>query len=103
MPRPPMKARTALYRLFSVNDVLLYVGISWRPEVRFADHARYKKWWPEVTNHQIEWFENRLRAEHAERHAIKTECPLHNNVFTPRHQPWRGGSTPARRRASTTG
>lgn len=77
--------RTALYRLYDADDRLLYVGISKRPAVRWAEHAIDKAdlWWADVVRKTVEWFETREEAETAEVRAIRTEKPEHNKAHNP--------------------
>lgn len=83
---------TTLYRLYGANDVLLYVGTSIDPQDRWEQHARGKLWWSSVTRASVEWHPNRAAALAAERAAIKTEKPLHNDKATPDESvfPYRG-------------
>lgn len=80
--------RTALYRLFDVDGVLLYVGISVDPRKRFHGHrygngrSKPKEWWPQVASSRIEWFDSRPEAEFAESFAVVTEHPRHNKAKT---------------------
>jgi hypothetical protein len=74
----PDVKRTALYRLYDIEDRLLYVGIAVDPEVRLRVHSREKTWWPHVAQRSIEWFTSRPAAEAAEVAAIATEKPAHN-------------------------
>lgn len=67
-----------LYRLFDVDDALLYVGIAGNPGRRFEQHAKDKPWWSEVDHIGLEHYDERVDAETAERHAIRTEKPRHN-------------------------
>jgi hypothetical protein len=83
-------ARTALYRLYDEGGVLLYVGITNMPQVRFAAHTM-KPWWKRVTRKDIAWFENRPLAEQAETLAIREERPLYNLAKSP----WRSTAEPA--------
>jgi predicted GIY-YIG superfamily endonuclease len=69
---------TALYRLRDNQGDLLYVGISSAPPQRWAKHAIDKKWWPEVADLSLEWFDTRTKALDAEARAIKVEQPRHN-------------------------
>ncbi|MFI1728220.1 GIY-YIG nuclease family protein [Streptomyces acidicola] len=77
-------ARTALYRLYDAEGVLLYVGITNMPNVRFATH-RSKPWWKQVLRKEIEWFDTRQPAAEAEVLAIRNEQPLYNVT----NSPWR--------------
>lgn len=78
------KRRTAMYRLHSSEEELLYVGISTQPLQRWIQHAADKNWWPEVANMSIDWFDSRAEALAVEAHTIKTERPLHNVVHNDR-------------------
>lgn len=77
-------ARTALYRLYDGEGVLLYVGITNMPNVRFAAHSM-KSWWRRVDRKDIVWFADRQQAERAETRAIRDERP----VFNVAKSPWR--------------
>lgn len=72
-----MSRRTALYRFYGKDDVLLYVGISDEPHRRRQEH-RDRAWWPEVVTQVIEWFDARERALHEELRAIRRERPKYN-------------------------
>lgn len=76
--------RTALYRLYDEAGVLLYIGISHQPEVRFEQHAKLKEWWPQVARREVEWFDDRPSAAVAEATAIRSEDPEHNGTYSPR-------------------
>ncbi len=76
--RQPYEGPTAVYRLFSREDVLLYIGAANRIEERFSTHRGTKRWWPEVARHEIEWHDKREAAERAEAVAINAERPLYN-------------------------
>lgn len=77
MPTPP--ERTALYRLYDADDVLLYVGISNDPDFRWKAHLYSRESWPkQVTRHMIEWWGTREEAVTAEAAAIKAERPRYN-------------------------
>jgi predicted GIY-YIG superfamily endonuclease len=65
--------RTALYRLFDAEGVLLYVGISKEFGTRWHQHARSQPWWGEVHHQTIEWHESRADAEAAEETAIRMD------------------------------
>lgn len=71
-------ARTAVYRLFNSDGVLLYVGVARKPPERMRFHQQFKKWWPEVSGTTEEWFDNRALALGAEAVAIREERPLYN-------------------------
>ena len=69
---------TALYRHFSSTNQLLYIGVTYNPEMRDRTHRQASSWWPQVTHITVTHFPTRLQAEAAERHAIASEHPLHN-------------------------
>lgn len=75
--KPAPKGRW-LYRLWSADDQLLYVGITDRGHRREREHARTKAWWPEV--HHVTYERVAARAEllYRERVAIERERPRYN-------------------------
>lgn len=77
-----------LYRCYSVNGDLLYIGISASAIARLAQHAEASHWFNEIARVDIEPFNTREEAEAAELEAIGTEDPL----FNIRHK--RGNSLP---------
>jgi len=79
-----MSDRTAVYRLFDVDGVLLYVGISNHFGQRWERHAKVQPWWPEVQRQTVEWHPTRKDAADAETVAIKDEHPRFNVVHAPR-------------------
>lgn len=91
MPRIDMTRRTALYRLFDTEGRLLYVGITFNPDNRWAEHAASKSWWPDVTEKRIEWHGSRTDAAAAEVAVIAAELPLYNKQDSP--QPYEGVTT----------
>lgn len=74
------QGRTALYRFFDADDVLLYVGIAYIPDSRQGQHARdaADTWYPLQVRRTLVWFDTRNEAEQAEKAAIKTERPRFN-------------------------
>lgn len=77
---PESGERTALYRHFDENGVLLYVGISKSPDHRSEQHRYQSKWFRFVADTQLEWFEARAQAEVAERDAIRLDGPVFNGT-----------------------
>jgi predicted GIY-YIG superfamily endonuclease len=77
---------TALYRLYSADGVLLYVGIADNVLNRLKQHSKDKPWWPHVATTTHQTFPARADAEAAEKRAIRTERPVHNVVHN-RQQP----------------
>lgn len=72
------QGRTALYKLYDEEGVLIYVGISNLPHHRWSEHAGSKPWWHEVAERGIEWFDTRVEAELAEAQCISTYRPRYN-------------------------
>lgn len=71
-------AETGLYRLFTVDRRLLYLGIAEDPEERWVEHSLTAQWWPLVTHRTVEWFPDRGTALRAEKLAVQAEAPLFN-------------------------
>lgn len=88
---------TTVYRLFDEAGRLLYVGTSANPQSRWEQHAREKLWWSSVTRATVEWCASRPDALAAEREAIRSERPLHNNKATPEEEafPYQGNRGPS--------
>lgn len=80
LPAQPEPGATAVYRFFTEDDVLLYIGICDEPVRRWHRHAD-KPWWPQVTRFSVMWFASREEATEAEGKAIVSEKPLHNVVL----------------------
>jgi excinuclease UvrABC nuclease subunit len=75
--------RTAVYRLYDADDVLLYVGASKNTAQRWSQHAKTKFWWHKVASREVVWFDGRPSALLAEHLAIVAEHPLHNSLHDP--------------------
>ncbi|MCL8016877.1 GIY-YIG nuclease family protein [Streptomyces sp. AS02] len=73
--------RTALYRLYDADDVLLYLGITWNPDWRWGRHKTTKHWAHLVTRRTIQWFPDRSSALAAEKTATAVEKPLHDGSW----------------------
>ena len=78
-----MTEQTSLYRFYSADNVLLYVGVAGNPFARQGQHALGKPM-HEVVHIELEWFGSREEAEAAERLAIRRERPLWNKNPAPR-------------------
>jgi hypothetical protein len=76
-PGPPLRP-TTLYRFFGDGRRLLYVGITSTGLARWAQHARDKGWWTQVTYVEVRHFDTREEAEEAEITAIRSEDPAYN-------------------------
>lgn len=73
-----LEKATVLYRHFSADGVLLYVGISGRVWVRNDEHLWLSGWFSEVSQITLERFSTRAEAVEAEREAILNEKPRFN-------------------------
>lgn len=78
--------KTCLYRHYSTDGVLLYVGISLSAIDRLKQHRDLSDWFLEISNIQIESFENRNDALIAERNAVQKENPKYN-IYLKKHNP----------------
>jgi prophage regulatory protein len=74
-------SRTALYRAFSENGELLYVGITGEALRRMHQHMRRSSWPDECSRIEMSYYPTRLAAEAAERAAIEAEKPKYNIIF----------------------
>lgn len=66
-----------VYRLYSADEDLLYVGVTNDVATRFLNHHA-KAWWPEVAQWKITTAPSRVVALYLEAEAILTEHPRHN-------------------------
>lgn len=73
-----MVEKTALYRHFDENGVLLYIGISCNPFERTSSHER-SAWFYEIASITIKYFSTRSLALKAEKDSIKNENPRYNS------------------------
>lgn len=72
-----------LYRVFNPYSVLLYVGQTMQPAVRFRKHAEKTKYWGEVGSIELERFKSLDALTTAEKEAIRTERPVYNVQHNP--------------------
>lgn len=70
--------KTALYRHFDADGLLLYVGISRCALGRLGGHRSDACWYDQISRITIEWRESRDDAMIAEKRAIWREGPLYN-------------------------
>lgn len=77
----------ALYRMFSTDGRLLYVGCTFNPFQRFKSHEGVKPWVTDAASVTIEWFPNKEAARKAEESAIEAEAPEWNvhGKSSPKH------------------
>lgn len=73
--------RTALYRLYDANDVLLYIGISRAPDWRMKGHLLDKEWFHLVARRTVQWYSSRSAALAAEAAATAAEKPVHDSSW----------------------
>lgn len=73
--------RTHLYRHFSADGTLLYVGISMSALIRLSQHKVHSAWFDNIRSVTIELFDSRKDGLEAERRAIETELPKHNIIY----------------------
>lgn len=76
--------RTCLYRFLDDVGRLLYVGVSWDPDIRETQHRASQRWAPLIARREDEWFSTRVEALRAESAAIRDESPLFNEAGRPR-------------------
>ncbi|SDL28519.1 GIY-YIG nuclease family protein [Streptomyces indicus] len=74
----PIAGRTAVYRFFDADDVLLYVGIATNVTKRWRQHENAKNWWHLIARSSVTWFESRSGAEAEEARSVDEERPLYN-------------------------
>lgn len=67
-----------LYLLRDSHGVLLYVGITWNPFVRWTYHSKTKPWWNLVARAEIYLCADMDHARQEETRWIKSAGPLHN-------------------------
>ena len=67
-----------VYRAFSKNNDLLYIGVTQNLKSRVSTHKSSKEWWGEVDRIDEESFGDRISAMKAEVVAIKLENPKYN-------------------------
>ncbi len=70
--------KTAVYRHYDADDVLLYVGMSSDPAKRFQQHKSVSQWAGDVVRTEIDWYETRNEAFTAEGQNIRALNPAHN-------------------------
>jgi predicted GIY-YIG superfamily endonuclease len=94
-----MDGRACVYRFYSEDGVLLYVGCTTNPHQRFGPH-RYTKWAPlaDVEKTEVIWYETVLEALRYEKLAIQNEYPYMQNTdpawyLRPRFGPIEHGAT----------
>jgi hypothetical protein len=82
-----MSQRYHLYRHFSSDGTLLYVGQSLSAFERFRAHRRSAAWAEDATVMRIELYESRDAVRQAETRAIREEKPRFNIAGTKKKRP----------------
>ncbi len=72
-----------VYKMYDIEDVVLYVGVSGRLYDRMRTHFYEKPWITEVARVEVEHVPNEERARRRERELIETEYPVHNIAGQP--------------------
>ncbi len=87
---------TTLYRFYTEDKQLLYVGISNNAMSRFSSHEKYAKWWKQAHQFTLEHFNTREEAAQAEVSAILMEKPIYNVMHNNQEQEstWSWWETP---------
>lgn len=70
----------ALYRMYDVDNCLIYVGCTVTPMTRIEVHHRWKSWAERVATVTIRWLPTWAEARQAEALAIMNEQPLFNRT-----------------------
>lgn len=78
---------TFLYRFYDRDGVLLYVGITFNPSIRWHHHKGKKGWWSDVERIEATRYPNRHQAEAEEVRVIQEESPLYNIIHAVRPDP----------------
>lgn len=76
---------SSVYRIFNAADEVIYLGMSYTPEVRVRLH-HHKDWGSEIARWDADWHPNREAAKQAEERLIKELWPRYNVVHTPEHR-----------------
>lgn len=78
-----------LYRMRDAAGRLLYVGVTWNPKTRFAQHRRESRlWFAAVATIELTEYATRGAALAAERRAINDERPAMNVVDSAVRAEW---------------
>jgi predicted GIY-YIG superfamily endonuclease/predicted transcriptional regulator len=80
----PRDGITTVYRMYDHKNVLLYVGISNRVDLRIEQHRASKDWFWRVDRIKTEEYPNRATALNVEEKAIKSERPKYNIIHNTR-------------------
>jgi len=68
----------AVYRFFTAEGVLLYVGIAGNPPARWEHHRREAAWWADAATVIVDIYDLERTALQVERYWIGAAHPIHN-------------------------
>jgi hypothetical protein len=74
---------STVYRYYTEDGVLLYVGCTFDHGRRLQQHKITKEWWYEIKYIRLDHYAERWEAMRAESIAITIEKPRHNLIATP--------------------
>jgi excinuclease UvrABC nuclease subunit len=79
----------AVYRLYSQDRVLLYIGATQKGKQRMWSHGGDKAWWPDVVSNltEIDWCATEQEAAALEHRLTQELRPLHNVANTASRRP----------------
>lgn len=69
-----------VYRLYDVDDALIYIGMSSDFALRWEQHKRHSAFAARIDAYTLAYYATRAEAEHAERAAILAEAPPANGT-----------------------
>lgn len=67
-----------VYRMYSSDNELLYVGETCNIRSRLKAHMKDKPWWNDITSIRVDSYVDRKSGKLAEAIAIRDECPKYN-------------------------
>jgi hypothetical protein len=77
-----------VYRMYSADDVLLYVGMAYEVSVRENVHRYTTPWGDQIDRVEVTEYPTRSEAAAAESEAIRTERPRWNSKGRPGRKDW---------------
>lgn len=75
------KLRHHVYRYYSADDSILYIGCTNDLVARHRQHSAKAEWFPQVVRRSHETFPDKWHGRVAERAAIMVNRPLYNKTF----------------------
>lgn len=77
-PIPPPQGTECLYKHWTRDGILLYIGVTCHADRRQREHAANSHWFRDVDQITYQVFDTRQLAEAAEETSIQAEHPRHN-------------------------